>query len=211
MLVNVKTIQGPRDYQQDSFFADLMNDAFGVFDGIGGHANGDLASQEAKDAFETFFDLKPVLVEDVQKLFYNLNRKFLAYYDNRGTTATVVWLTQALNESFPDQLCICNVVHTGDTRVTIVNKTKVEDITIDQGMGHQLYYAIGVGVNPIYSSRVINKGDMIVITSDGVHDYLPEKTTVYQEALTQEHAAEYIIEKTEPHTKDNATVITIRF
>lgn len=210
MFVNFKTIQGPRDYQQDDFFADLEHNAFGIFDGLGGHANGDLASKEVKDALEAYFISELPGVDSVQKLFHKLNRKLMAYYDDRGTTATVCWFEPIVNESFPDHIFNCNIVHTGDTRVTLVRNQDVQDLTIDQGEGHYLRHAVGIGANPIYSSRSLMKGDMIILTSDGVHDYIPNKKDIYIQALKEEDSAEYILEQTKEHTKDNATVIAIR-
>lgn len=108
-----------------------------ICDGMGGLAQGELASATVIRAFEQWFVDRFICLykqgqldsvrEDWIKLLNDANEKILRYGKNRGvqlgTTATALLL-------FDDGRYL--VIHVGDTRLYYINKEMVQQITEDQ-------------------------------------------------------------------------------
>ncbi len=110
--------QGRRDYQQDSYKISKDGRCFIVCDGLGGHGNGDIASQTVCNALAVYFETKPP--EDYKITPEYFDRAVLFAYDqldkydpdpdayiNMGTTMTCVY--------FGDNGAL--IAHCGDSRV----------------------------------------------------------------------------------------------
>ena len=110
--------QGRREYQEDSYKISESDRYFIVCDGLGGHANGDLASKTVCSALAVYFDNQPPENYIITKEYFDKAVMF-AYSEldrkdpnptslrNMGTTMTCVY--------FGDNGAL--VAHTGDSRV----------------------------------------------------------------------------------------------
>lgn len=192
--ITISSIQGPRSYQEDSYFYTKFG--IGVSDGIGGHPNGDKASQE----------IKQMMLESDQwnfDLFLKINKKIKSYSDCRGATLACAELK--------DNSLI--ITHSGDSRIYVYRPSEQKTIfqTIDHGEGHILYHYIGES-NYMHDSKTISilPNDMIIATTDGVHDYFDDFETFIQDNHTEEHLAQLICKHIAEITYDNATCVTAR-
>jgi protein phosphatase len=169
LKVFTHTEQGPRDYQQDRIL--VKEGLLVIADGMGGHANGDLA---AKKCIEAFTDLNEISHKAFEKALVDANaacqsiggpRKMSDYRRSPGSTCTVVHMSN-------DE---CIWMHVGDTRISVVLPDQDIAVTKDQGSGHTLYNCVGslqLDMAAGGSFTGLKLGDAVVLTTDGVHDAL---------------------------------------
>ena len=111
---------------EDAILINKEKGAFGIFDGMGGHAAGDKASQEAKDYIAEILqklpnNLTPQLIQkELEKAFYGANNKLLQLAQENpdltgmGTTASIVKILE--NTQGDKKAVIANI---GDSRVSV--------------------------------------------------------------------------------------------
>jgi len=127
---------------EDAILINKEKGAFGIFDGMGGHAAGDKASQEAKDYIAEILqklpnNLTPQLIQkELEKAFYGANNKLLQLAQENpdltgmGTTASIVKILE--NTQGDKKAVIANI---GDSRVYILRTNKqLEQITLDDNI-----------------------------------------------------------------------------
>ncbi len=115
-----------------------------------------------------------------------------------------------------------HVFHAGDSRISLIRDGSVEPLTRDHkvGGGTQSYLARAIGINPDleidYRSEALQRGDIIVFSTDGVHEYVSSAAMVkiIREALDDlDGAAGAIVKKAHASgSPDNLTcqIVLIR-
>lgn len=198
-----KTDQGLRRKKNEDTF--LVNENKGfclVADGIGGAAEGDIASQmfasTAQEVFSKKQDTDDIEFELVQNTFQIANDSILRYAENnsarKGMGCTAELLTFGSNRFV--------LGHMGDSRTYRLRRGNLKQLTtdhslvqeqLDQGMiteaeaSHHSFKnvisrAVGIKKNPsldILRGKIIS-GDLFLLCSDGLTDML-------EDALIEKH------------------------
>ena len=229
---------GKRQNQEDSIFpakgqADNDTRFFLVCDGMGGHENGEVASQTVCESFASILkDIRPedfneVSFEQTLALAYNeLDKKDNTpeHKSKMGTTLTFLYLNE--KEAF--------MAHIGDSRIyqlrtkngktEIIHKTfdhslvnellKAEVITIKEAENHPKKNIITRAIQPhlkqrykadIHKTSDVQAGDYFFLCSDGVLESVNDKQLIeiVSENTDDETKIEAIRQLCDTHSKDN--------
>lgn len=240
MRVFVKTDVGKaREINEDSYYVPKGNDELQIFivaDGMGGYNGGEIASslaiKSAKNYIETNFISTPKDRESMQELvkssmqYANMvvyeRSKENSELDGMGTTLEVCFLYEGR----------LYVGHIGDSRIYrirnhIIRKltndhsyveTLVKDgkITKEEAKIHpkknMLMKALGCTeyIEPDVMVRGFQKGDVLLMASDGLTNMVDEKEIYTIIENNKENAAEKLIERAnESGGYDNITAIIV--
>lgn len=228
--------QGPRDYQEDRWYA--AGPVVAVADGMGGHEAGDKAAEAAIEAVRRLLSgipgpfpmhepqpgsyLKAVVKRanhDVRELGRDGGRK-------RPGTTLVVGVAEAR------ELTVANV---GDSRCTMVYKGKLRRITKDhshvqrlvdwgqiseeearvhherniitRSLGHDETVEVDVFQQPLAG------GETFAFTSDGIHDYVgnAEFARICESSTSAKVVAKALVEAALANgTNDNSTAVVMK-
>lgn len=135
---------------EDAVLVDNEENAFGIFDGMGGHAAGEVASTTARDFIFNHIEglISPdMTVEDVQRLLVDLARQASEAirtktisdpkYSGMGTTVSLVKIHKNKEGKF------AIVLNIGDSRVyKFTEKDGLEQISIDDDILSKNYHGI---------------------------------------------------------------------
>ncbi len=206
-----------------------------VADGMGGHKAGEVASRLACDTFAEQFYLAEdgdTPVADRMKIALNqANNKVVAaqktniFYSNMGTTIIACYISE-------NRATFMNV---GDSRAYLVRKGRTEQITSDHSMVQELLSreiitaeeaenhpqkniitrAIGLedGVKGDIFSRILEKGDCIVLCTDGLTKHIPMENLgiLFDSTCTSESIAVTLRDLALARGgTDNVTIVIIR-
>lgn len=191
-ISNIQTAstQGPREYQQDRLL--VKGNLFAVADGMGGHLNGEKAAQTAIDFLA---EMHP---GETSSTLSKANRAIYHAGDGRGTTVVAAEVNL---EKSQVEINWC-----GDSRAYLLRAGICRALTQDQGRGHILYKFLGTyDYGGLCTYFDLEAGDTILLTTDGVHDYLSLEKM--QRMLNQNKTMTEILECIERATKDNSTII----
>ena len=226
---------GARDNNEDNFLIMELPDAYllAVADGLGGHNAGEIASQIAVDALKEAFEqeyqegmddkeVKKLLEKAYRLAHERISENAIGEREGMGTTLVTAFVR--------DGKAI--IANTGDSRAylirdgTIVERTKDHSLVqelIDKGeitpeeakrhpMKNIITKALGIDLGVHFYEWVLRKGDVLLLSSDGLHDYLDEERIVdiTSSGRTPEEIAKKMIEEALPITKDNVTVVVWR-
>lgn len=156
---------------EDDYFVSTSHKTFAVFDGMGGEGYGDLASQLCKKALQVSLEKHNdfrELIEGFVATWKSLLRQQPYWMQGCGSTAVICQIKD-------DKLFVCNI---GDSRCTIIRDSEVIRKTVDQN--HKYYPNVllncmtlrsEVNLDEIFSMK-LQKNDKILLTSDGIHDYM---------------------------------------
>lgn len=194
-----------RSNNEDAYLEDPNFNIWAVADGLGGHANGELASAEAIEQLMEVRDpekLKPALL--------TAHKTCREARDGRSTTATALLLDGTQG----------HLVHCGDTRLYALNDNwELTCLTHDHGHGHMLYSCLGMSVVPgLYDLKIDTDswkhepGTTYLLTTDGVHDVLgPRMSDIVKEAMNEQRdAAEALCnEAMDAGSTDNVTAVVV--
>lgn len=202
-------------------------------DGVGGHGNGEVASQLACDhARMTFLESRPAQTPS-QLLWQMFNAANLAVYDAgmqaraEGRMLTTLTISVYRNNEV-------TIGHVGDCRVYAIQQGRIRRVTSDHSYaGVQLKLGLvtveeaansqlrsvltrSVGLDPMirldYHTVVVNRGDRLVQCTDGLWCFVTERE-VYEivSKSTPEEACQRLIELAEKRGgDDNLTVQVIQ-
>ena len=206
---SIKSECGPvRKKNEDSVFPDKSGSSFapfkaGVFDGMGGHKKGEVASKLASS----------VMKEDSKDLVSYVEKATEAIYkyqeDNKdsegmGTTMTAITI---------DEDGVLHVAHVGDSRCYVLSKRNLIKLTQDENVpGYQnvLIQALGTKKKLTIQTKDIHllKGDVVLLCTDGLYNELGEEylKKKLQEGISAETLVSEVLLQ-EP--KDNITAIII--
>ena len=209
LVWSVKTECGPiRKKNEDSVFPDLSGSGFvpfkaGVFDGMGGHKKGEVASELASSVMKKEYENLISYVEDANKTIYE-------YQENNkdsegmGTTMTAIEI---------DEDGVLHDAHVGDSRCYVLSKRKLIKLTEDENVpGYQnvLLQALGTKKKLSIQTKDIRlfKGDVVLLCTDGLYNELGEEylKKKLQEGISAETLVSEVLLQ-EP--KDNITAIII--
>ena len=214
---------GLREQNEDACVVGRIGeyDLFAVADGVGGHARGEVASRMAIRVFEETAGellprLKPAAV--LERAFERANAAIYTYnQENRLSAATT------LSAAIVDPSGECWIGTVGDSRTQIVTPSYVQGL-VDAGLLSPAEAMRHPGKNILtqalgLAARVqaeINRQDItgatLVISSDGLHDYVP--ASAIQEIVLgndpPEACRRLIKAAKDAASTDNITVIVAR-
>lgn len=235
--VHAVTNVGARPRNED--YALTSDDLFIIADGLGSPPAGHLASQTAAHAFYESFQKQrknsllakdPARMMQTAMLRANERLKELARkpeYEGLGTTLVAAYIERG---PYQDRL---HIVHAGDSRAHIVRNGTTFQLTTDQTLAQDqyergsatprqfaqsaknslMYNAIaGDPIRTVHQTIELQRGDKIVLTTDGVHGPLtPVQIAARANAKTAKTAAERLVRDAVKHKRnefpDNATAV----
>ena len=206
---SIKSECGPvRKKNEDSVYPDKSGSSFapfkaGVFDGMGGHKKGEVASKLASSVMKEDYKDLVSYVEKANEAIYKYQE------DNKdsegmGTTMTAINI---------DEDGILHVAHVGDSRCYVLSKRNLIKLTKDENVpGYQnvLIQALGTKKKLKIQTKDIHllKGDVVLLCTDGLYNELGEEylKKKLQEGISAETLVSEVLLQ-EP--KDNITAIII--
>ena len=206
---SIKSECGPvRKKNEDSVFPDKSGSSFapfkaGVFDGMGGHKKGEVASKLASSVMKEDYKDLVSYVEKANEAIYKYQE------DNKdsegmGTTMTAINI---------DADGVLHVAHVGDSRCYVLSKRNLIKLTQDENVpGYQnvLIQALGTKKKLKIQTKDIHllKGDVVLLCTDGLYNELGEEylKKKLQEGISAETLVSEVLLQ-EP--KDNITAIII--
>ncbi|WP_297073261.1 PEGA domain-containing protein [Thermococcus sp.] len=226
---------GARDNNEDNLLIMRLPDAYllAVADGLGGHNAGEVASQIAVDTLKEVFGQgyrKGMSNKKIMKLLrisHELAHKRIlenAVGDKEGMGTTLVTAVVKQKEAV--------IANTGDSRAYLIRNGKIIGRTKDHSLVQELLdkgeiteeeakrhpmrniitKALGIDFGVDLYEWKLEKGDVLLLSSDGLHDYVDEKKIVEiaSEGKSAEEIAKKLIEEALPVTRDNVTVIVFQ-
>lgn len=193
------------------------NDAFAVFDGMGGEACGEVASLIAASGMKEFCENKEDYDEYLYELSESLNESILKESDARSLV--LMGTTAAMIQFFRDEIYILNA---GDSKIYKVVKNGIVQISQDHtapGFTGKapLTKFLGTpdknGLNPYIARGAYNVNDIYVLCTDGVSDMVDVQTLgdLAKAKKPLDEIAKEIIELAKTNGGiDNATVIVCK-
>ncbi|ENN95631.1 Ser/Thr phosphatase [Methanocaldococcus villosus KIN24-T80] len=229
------THRGGRDKNEDHILIKKIGDIYllAVADGLGGHNAGDIASKIAIEELEKFFEkncYKSLLYEEIETIlkeaFKKVHNAILnqSYGDREemGTTLTSVVIK--------DNKAI--IANCGDSRAYIIRDGKIifktKDHTyvqelIDKGYlseeeamyhpyKHVLKHALGIDFAVDIYKKELKSGDILLLSSDGLHDYVREKEIleVINKYEEPKDIVENLLKIALKKTMDNVSIIVFK-
>jgi PPM family protein phosphatase len=224
---------GNRQENDDRYLIRTFNDGrllLAVADGMGGHAGGSRAAAEAIEALSHCGISEDQPLENLGIVIRKTSKKIQQMrleapeLEGMGTTLTVALLATKL----------LFWAHVGDSRIYVLQKGRLSRVTVDQtlvqglieggmitpdeAMSHPLRHIIDQCVGcpeciPDLGLREINSGDIVLLTTDGLHDALRDWKIelLVREAHCLEDAARTLVrEALHGGGKDNITVVLAR-
>lgn len=197
------SLRGRRARNEDAHVALTDLSIYIIADGMGGHSNGDEASQEAVDTARAFLEAAEKPAEVLADAVQAAHRAVSEHLDNRGTTLTIAAVGNGE----------LRIAHVGDTRVYVDG----EQVTRDQGIGYVLEEFVGGGDDPKIQThrRSLAGRSWLLMSTDGIHDVLPigylfgPMAKVSQQDPTQ--LARYLaMTAFQAGSMDNCTAIVVR-
>jgi len=180
---SVKSECGPiRKKNEDSVFPDVSGSTFvpfkaGVFDGMGGHKKGEVASKLASLVMKEEYEDLAIYVKKANEAIYKYQETHKDS-EGMGTTMTAIEI---------DESGVLHVAHVGDSRCYVLSKRNLLKLTEDENVpGYQnvLLQALGTKKNLSIQTKDIKlfKGDVVLLCTDGLYnelgeEYLKKKTT----------------------------------
>ena len=228
------SIAGKRRHNEDSCIASQIKDGLlmAVADGIGGHAAGDVASRIAIDTLRSEFTKNyraGMSTAEIEKLLRNSfamadeNVSTLAVGDRAGMGTTLV-------AAFVRDLEVL-IANTGDSRAYLFNGM-LRQITVDHSLvqelvekgaidpekrrTHPMKNVITRSIGGDFSVDLyhveINSGEVLLLSSDGLHDYIEDD--VISEGLNSEETANgtarLLVKSAMPVSEDNISVVVLK-
>jgi protein phosphatase len=206
---SVKSECGPiRKKNEDCVFPDVSGSTFvpfkaGVFDGMGGHKKGEVASKLASLVMKEEYEDIAIYVKKANEAIYKYQETHKGS-EGMGTTMTVIEI---------DESGVLHVAHVGDSRCYVLSKRNLLKLTEDENVpGYQnvLLQALGTKKNLSIQTKDIKlfKGDVVLLCTDGLYNELGEEylKKKLQEGISADTLVSEVLLQ-EP--KDNITAIII--
>ena len=205
----VKTECGPiREKNEDAIYPDKSGSSSlpikaGIFDGMGGHKKGEVASLIASEVMdESLADISD---------YVNLANKNILDYQNKHSEATGMGTTMTIVEI--DQEKVLHLAHVGDSRCYVLNNRNLIQLTKDENVpGYQNVLTQALGSKEKLKIQTkdlqLTSGDVVFLCTDGVYneigdEYLKNKL---MDGVTAESLISEVLLQ---NPKDNISAIII--
>ena len=205
----VKTECGPiRDKNEDAIYPDKSGSSSlpikaGIFDGMGGHKKGEVASFIASEVMND----RLTEISD----YVNLANKNILDYQNKHSEATGMGTTMTIVEV--DQEKVLHLAHVGDSRCYVLNNRNLIQLTKDENVpGYQNVLTQALGSKEKLKIQTkdfqLTSGDVVFLCTDGVYneigdEYLKNKL---MDGVTAESLISEVLLQ---NPKDNISAIII--
>ena len=205
----VKTECGPiREKNEDAIYPDKSGSSSlpikaGIFDGMGGHKKGEVASLLASEVMDANF----INISD----YVNLANKNILDYQNKHTEAMGMGTTMTIVEI--DKEKVLHLAHVGDSRCYVLNNRNLMQLTIDENVpGYQNVLTQALGSKEKLKIQTkdfqLTSGDVVFLCTDGVYneigdEYLKNKL---MDGVTAESLISEVLLQ---NPKDNISAIII--
>ena len=196
---------------------------FGVFDGMGGEEQGEMASLIAARCAANL-KIGPCPIEDLQQYCKTANEEICVYADandigSMGTTAVIIVFAE-------NEIDLCNI---GDSKAFHFDGEKLEQISVDHcaatfyGEKPPLSQNLGIPpaemmIEPHYARGYYHDGDIYLLCSDGLTDMVSieeiakilTKTAAGGTTDVNEATEELLQKALDNGGRDNITIILCR-
>ena len=205
----VKTECGPiREKNEDAIYPDKSGSSSlpikaGIFDGMGGHKKGEVASLLASEVMNANF----INISD----YVNLANKNILDYQNKHTEAMGMGTTMTIVEI--DKEKVLRLAHVGDSRCYVLNNRNLMQLTKDENVpGYQNVLTQALGSKEKLKIQTkdfqLTSGDVVFLCTDGVYneigdEYLKNKL---MDGITAESLISEVLLQ---NPKDNISAIII--
>lgn len=205
----VKTECGPiREKNEDAIYPDKSGSSnlpikAGIFDGMGGHKKGEVASLIASEVMDDN-------LSDISD-YVNLANKNILDYQNKHSEATGMGTTMTIVEI--DQEKVLHLAHVGDSRCYVLNNRNLIQLTKDENVpGYQNVLTQALGSKEKLKIQTkdfqLTSGDVVFLCTDGVYneigdEYLKNKL---MDGVTAESLISEVLLQ---NPKDNISAIII--
>ena len=205
----VKTECGPiREKNEDAIYPDKSGSSSlpikaGIFDGMGGHKKGEVASLLASKVMNANF----INISD----YVNLANKNILDYQNKHTEAMGMGTTMTIVEI--DKEKVLHLAHVGDSRCYVLNNRNLMQLTKDENVpGYQNVLTQALGSKEKLKVQTkdfqLTSGDVVFLCTDGVYneigdEYLKNKL---MDGVTAESLISEVLLQ---NPKDNISAIII--
>ena len=205
----VKTECGPiREKNEDAIYPDKSGSSSlpikaGIFDGMGGHKKGEVASLIASEVMDDSL----AEISD----YVNLANKKILDYQNKHSEATGMGTTMTIVEV--DQEKVLHLAHVGDSRCYVLNNRNLIQLTKDENVpGYQNVLTRALGSKEKLKIQTkdfqLASGDVVFLCTDGVYneigdEYLKNKL---MDGVTAESLISEVLLQ---NPKDNISAIII--
>ena len=230
-----------RDSNEDYYLLLPERNLYIVSDGMGGHNAGEVASLNAVEGLEKYFTPQRVstmkenqekireemihAVVEAHKRVAKMGRTKAEYF-GMGCTIAVAFISG----------CLLHTCHAGDSRVYIINRSDITQVTDDHSyvwelvkagkmthkearqssMKNRITQALGADfpISPEYNECSLNQEDKVLLCSDGLWDMLPDEEIqrIVMEKGTPEETCRRLTEKAnEAGGDDNITVVLVEY
>jgi len=228
------SIAGVRPVNEDAWCTAPLRDGLicAVADGIGGHEAGDVASALAIRIFGETLREAEITGGDHEIAAEVLRRGHALAHEailEEATGKRSGMGTTLVSACFGDgMVTLCN---TGDSRCTLIREGMVLPLTKDQSfvqdlvdkevltqdeaashpMKNIITHSLGSDFFVECSAHPLCSGDMLVLSSDGLHDFVTRETMIEAgNAPTAEGAANILLDEAAGTSTDNITLIVVR-
>tara|TARA_B100000925_G_scaffold255476_1_gene208860 strand:- start:264 stop:917 length:654 start_codon:yes stop_codon:yes gene_type:complete len=205
----VKTECGPvREKNEDTIYPDKSGSSnlpfkAGIFDGMGGHKKGEVASLIASKVMDDIF----VDITD----YVNLANKKILNYQNEHPEATGMGTTMTIVEIDKDK--VLHIAHVGDSRCYVLNNRNLIQLTEDENVpGYQnvLTQALGSKEKLKIQTRdfQLTSGDVVFLCTDGIYNEIGDeylKNKLIDGVTAESLISEVLLQ----NPKDNISAIII--
>ena len=209
VIWTVKTECGPiREKNEDAIYPDKSGSSnlpikAGIFDGMGGHKKGEVAS----------FIASEVMNDSLTEIsdYVNLANKNILDYQNKHSEATGMGTTMTIVEV--DQEKVLHLAHVGDSRCYVLNNRNLIQLTKDENVpGYQNVLTQALGSKEKLKIQTkdfqLTSGDVVFLCTDGVYneigdEYLKNKL---MDGVTAESLISEVLLQ---NPKDNISAIII--
>ena len=214
--------QGARENQEDCLLVQEEQGVFAVFDGLGGHADGEVASRMASDVVAAELVALNASATPDEPLRFRIDaalrrahdalvaeeRHRRPYRNDRPMATTAVGVVQAVDE---DGAPCLHLFNTGDSLAVRIRAGQVQVVNHAQagwgGLSHCLGYAFKVDQDILDWQP----GDVVILATDGVLSLDLDSWTdpaVLPQPFTAGDVVQAVLAKHAPH-QDNVTVIVL--
>lgn len=204
----------------------------GICDGVGGNAGGKMASGFVVDKIRSA-DIYPKTKQDMFSWFDQINEDLLSYANQDNSVNNMATTFSGLIQSEATLF----LVHVGNTRVYRRQGMFLKQMTVDQTMyqllvdrgayedaeicnKHEIYACLGGGsmdyIQPLFVNDidVLQKDECLLITSDGIHDYVPieklEELLTNNSNTDEDRLNDIVLLARENGSTDDCSIVLIR-